>query len=55
MFKRVFGNIFNEQMDTIIEQYQKLGTIPELDNEDTARKFEQAVKLVYESSFKDAV
>ena len=56
MFKRVFENIFDEQKKIILEQYGKIGTIPtSLIDEDTARKFEPAIELVYKQAFEDAI
>ena len=56
MFKRVFENVFNEQKKIILEQYAKLGTIPnDLIDENTAKKFEPAIELVYHSAFEEAV
>ena len=56
MFKRVFDNVFDEQKRQVVEQYEKTGKIPDsLIDENTARKFEPAIELVYESAFEDAV
>ena len=56
MFKRVFDSIFDEQKDLVLEQYKREGTLPnDLIDERTAQKFEPAIKLVYESSFDDAI
>ena len=56
MFKRVFESVFDEQKKLIVEQYEKLGTLPnDLIDENTAKKFEPAIELVYESAFEDAL
>ena len=56
MFKRVFESIFDEQKKYIVEQYTRTGSIPnDLIDENTAKKFEPAIELIYESAFQDAV
>ena len=56
MFKRVFDSVFDEQKKLIVAQYEKLGTIPnDLINENTARKFEPAIELIYKQAFEDAI
>jgi len=55
MFRRVFGNVFEEQKRQVVDQYEKLGTLPQdLGDENTARKFEAAIELIYQSAFEDA-
>jgi HK97 family phage portal protein len=56
MFNKVFESVFNEQKNQVIEQLKRYGKIPrKLDDEKTAKKFEPAITLVYESSFQDAI
>jgi len=46
----------NQAKKLVIEQYQKLGTIPnDLIDENTARKFEPAIELIYKQAFEDAI
>jgi HK97 family phage portal protein len=56
MFKRVFESVFDDQKKFIVEQYEKTGTLPnDLIDENTAKKFEPAIELVYESAFTEAI
>ena len=56
MFNRVLDNVFDGQKKLVLEQYEKTGAIPnDLMDENTAKKFEPAIELVYESAFEDAV
>ena len=56
MFKRVFVSVFDEQKKLIVEQYTRTGSLPnDLIDENTAKKFEPAIELVYHDSFEDAV
>ncbi len=56
VFKRVFEYIFNTQKNTIVEQYQKTGALPQdLNDEETAKRFEAAIELVYHDAFESAI
>ena|SRR3990167_4227515 len=56
MFKRVFASILDEQKKQIVERFKQTGKLPgDLMDENTARKFAPAIKLVYESAFTEAV
>jgi len=56
VFKKVFNNVFMQQGRQIADIYSKTGQLPnDLNDEDTAKKFEPAIELVYDSAFKDAV
>jgi len=54
--KRVFDSVFDEQKNDTVEYYKDTGKLPDsLDDEKTAKRFEPAIQMVYESSFEDAV
>jgi hypothetical protein len=55
MFTKVFEQVFKEQSQTVVEQYKKTGELPPLNDEDTAKRFEAAISLVYEDAFEGAV
>ena len=56
MFKRVFESVFDEQKKHIVEQYTRTGSLPnDLIDENTAKKFEPALGLIYEDAFNEAV
>ena len=56
MFRRVFESVFEEQGAMILEQYKRLGNIPQdLDDDKTAKKFEAAIEMIYEDAFEEAV
>ncbi len=56
MFKKVFDSVFKEQKNQVVEQLEKTGHIPDdLDDDETARKFQPAIELVYLSNFEDAL
>jgi len=56
MFERVFRDVFNDQKKYVVGEFDKTGKLPDdLINEQTAQKFEEAIKLVYESAFTEAV
>ena len=56
MFKRVFGNVFEEQKKLVVAELERTGHIPnELNDDLTAKRFEPAIQLVYESGFDEAV
>lgn len=56
MFRRAFDNVFDGQKAQITEQYEKTKEIPQsLDDEATAKRFQSAIELVYDSAFEDAV
>jgi hypothetical protein len=55
MFKRVFGDVFKNQSEYMSDWYSKHGELPVLNDEETARKFEAAISLVYEDSFNEAI
>jgi len=55
VFERVFESVFNEQKDLVIAELERVGHLPELDDEKTAKRFEPAIELVYQSGFEDAV
>ena len=52
----MFNSVFDEQKKLVVEQYKKTGQLPnDLIDENTAKKFEPAIELVYDSAFEDAV
>jgi len=55
MFKKVFENVFSNQSEYIIDYYENHGELPDLNDEETAKKFEAAIQLVYEDSFNEAI
>ena len=55
MFKRVFNDVFGKQSKEISEYYSKNGQLPTLNDEETAKRFEAAIQLVYEDSFEGAI
>jgi len=55
VFKKVFENVFNEQKDLVIAEIERTGQLPPLDDDQTARKFEPAIELVYHDAFESAV
>jgi HK97 family phage portal protein len=55
MFKRVFENVFNEQKDLVIAEIERTGQLPTLIDEDTAKRFEPAIELVYHDAFESAI
>ncbi len=55
MFKRVFNDVFKNQSEYISDYYSKHGQLPSLIDEETAKRFEAAIQLVYEDAFKGAV
>jgi len=56
MFKRVFENVFSEQGKFVAAEYERTGELPaNLQDEETAKRFEPAIGLVYDSAFEDAV
>ncbi len=56
VFKKVFGNVFNEQKNQVIASVERTGELPQtLDDAATAQKFQPAIELVYHSAFEDAV
>ncbi len=55
MFKRVFNDVFGKQAKEISDYYSKNDQLPALIDEETAKKFQPAIELVYESAFQEAV
>ncbi len=55
MFKRVFNDVFEKQSREISDYYSKNGQLPTLNDEETAKRFEAAIQLVYEDAFEGAV
>ncbi len=55
VFKKVFENVFNEQKDLAIAELEATRQLPTLIDEQTAKKFEPAIELVYHSAFEEAV
>ena len=55
MFKRVFNYVFGEQAKEISDYYEKHGQLPTLNDEETAKRFEAALRLTYEDAFQGAV
>ena len=56
MFNRVFESVFNDQKDYVIGELERTGHLPvQLDDEKTAKKFQPAIELVYQSGFEGAV
>lgn len=54
-FRRVFNRVFDEQKKQIVDTFEKTGQLPGLNDEDTAKKFEPIIELVYSSGFDDAL
>ena len=55
MFKRVFNDVFKNQSEYMSDYYSKHGELPVLNDEDTAKRFEAAIELVYHDAFESAV
>jgi len=56
MFNKVFESVFNDQKDYVIGELERTGHLPvQLDDGKTAKKFQPAIQLVYESGFEEAV
>jgi len=56
MFSRVFESVFNDQKDYVIAELERTGHPPTvLDDDLTAKKFQPAIELVYQSGFDEAV
>ena len=55
MFKGVFSKVLKEQEKDILTYFEQSGNLPELNDNDTAKKFQPAIKEVYENSFKEAI
>ena len=55
MFKRVFNDIFGKQAKEISDYYERHGELPPLNDEETAKRFEPAMQLVYEDAFEGAI
>ena len=56
MFNKVFESVFNDQKDYVIAELERTGHLPvQLDDEKTAKKFQPAIELVYNSGFEDAI
>uniref|UniRef100_A0A6M3K1G3 Uncharacterized protein n=1 Tax=viral metagenome TaxID=1070528 RepID=A0A6M3K1G3_9ZZZZ len=56
VFKKVFESVFNDQKDYVISELERTGHLPvQLDDEKTAKRFNPAIELVYQSGFESAV
>ena len=55
MFKRVFDDVFKNQSEYMTDYYSKHGELPVLNDEETAKRFEAAISLVYEDAFEGAI
>uniref|UniRef100_A0A6M3LGL9 Putative portal protein n=1 Tax=viral metagenome TaxID=1070528 RepID=A0A6M3LGL9_9ZZZZ len=55
MFKRVFNDVFKNQSEYMSDYYLNHGELPVLNDEETAKRFEAALSLVYEDAFESAV
>ena len=55
VFKKVFNDVFQNQNKEISDYYEKNGQLPTLNDEETAKRFEAAIQLVYEDAFESAV
>ena len=55
MFKKVFNDVFKSQSEYMSDWYEKHGELPVLNDEDTAKRFEAAIELVYHDAFESAV
>jgi len=55
MFKRVFDDVFKNQSEYMSDWYSKHGELPVLNDEETAKRFEAAIELVYHDAFESAV
>ncbi len=55
MFKKVFNDVFGKQAKEISDYYEKHGQLPTLNDEETAKRFEAALRLTYEDAFEGDV
>ncbi len=56
MFTSVFNNVFDEQKDYVVDIFEKTNDLPiSLNDEETARRFEQAIEMVYVGGFESAL
>ena len=55
VFKRVFDDVFEKQSKEISDYYEKNGQLPTLNDEETAKRFEAALRLTYEDAFTEAI
>ena len=55
MFKRVFDDVFSNQSEYMSDYYSKHGELPVLNDDETAKRFEAAIELVYHDAFESAV
>ena len=56
VFKKVFDSVFEEQKKQVAEHLQRTGNLPiGLNDEETAKRFEAALRLTYEDAFESAV
>ena len=55
VFKKVFNDVFKNQSEYMSDWYSKHGELPVLNDEDTAKRFEAAIELVYHDAFESAV
>ena len=55
VFKKVFENVFSEQQKLCITEIERVGQLPSLNDDETAKRFEAAIELVYHDAFESAV
>ena len=55
MFTKVFEQVFSAQKEKVIEELERTGQLPPLDDDKTAKRFEAAIEMVYEDAFAEAV
>jgi hypothetical protein len=51
----VFENVFREQQKLCVAEIERVGQLPSFNDEDTAKRFEAAIELVYHDAFESAV
>jgi len=55
VFKKVFNDVFMHQSSFMSDYYEKHGELPVLNDDETAKRFEAAIQLVYEDAFEQAI
>ena len=56
VFKKVFNDVFGKQSREISDYYRTNSRLPDyLKDEETAKRFEAAIELVYHDAFESAV
>ena len=55
VFKKVFNDVFKNQSEYMSDYYSTHGELPVLNDDETAKRFEAAIELVYHDAFESAV